>query len=148
MQAQERRPTPALLFDSSIEDDIGQVLALAMLLGYEAKREVRLTSLSISRNNLRIVAFCDLMTRFFGLTPSIGMYETGAAKTDVPPALHAVLTKQASRIGKLNDTADPVALMRNALTAQQDQNSVMILAGPPVNLLGLLALPASKALIQ
>src|SRR6185503_19098572 len=51
-------------------------------------------------------------------------------------------------IEKLNDTADPVALIRNALTAQQDQNSVVVLAGPSVNLLGLLALPEGKKLVQ
>lgn len=156
MQSPDRKPTPALVFDSSMKDDIGQVLALTMLLGYESKREFRLTSLSISNNNLRIAAFCDLMSRFFGATPSIGMTTSGASTTNVPPMLQAVLGKRTPddtptyvrTIGKLNDTADPVALIRNALTAQQDQNSTVVLAGPPVNLLGLLALPGTRQLIQ
>lgn len=33
-------------------------------------------------------------------------------------------------IEKLNGTADPVAVLRNALSAQQDQSAVMFLAGP------------------
>jgi hypothetical protein len=156
MQAQDRKPATALVFDSSLEDEIGQVLALTMLLAYESKREVRLTSLSISRNNLRIAAFCDLMSRFFGSSPTVGMAESGPAKTSVPPFLQAVLAKQNSEdkpayvrtITQLNDTADPLALIRNALTAQQDQNTVVILAGPPVNLLGMIALPGNKQLIQ
>jgi hypothetical protein len=41
-----------------------------------------------------------------------------------------------------------VALIRNALTAQQDQNTVVILAGGPANLLGVLALPGNRQLIQ
>jgi len=156
MQTQDRKPPLAVVFDSSIEDEIGQVLALTMLLAYDARRDIRLSSLSVSRNNLKIAAFCDLMSRFFGVSPVIGMAAGEPAKTSVPPMIDAVLTKQAEgdkpayvrSISRLNDTADPVALIRNALTAQPDQNSVVVLAGPPVNLLGLLALPGSKQLIQ
>jgi hypothetical protein len=156
MQTQERRPTPAVIFDSSIEDEIGQVLALTMLLGYESKREIRVGSLSVSRNNLKIAVFCSLMGRFFGTSPTIGMAADGPSSTTVPPMIEAVLTKRteedkptyARTISRMNDTADPVALIRNALTAQPDQNSIVILAGPPVNLLGLLALPGSQQLIQ
>jgi hypothetical protein len=54
----------------------------------------------------------------------------------------------ARNVAKLNDTADPVALIRNALTAQPDQTAIVILAGPPTNLLGLLALPEGKKLVQ
>jgi hypothetical protein len=156
MQTQERRPTPAVIFDSSIEDEIGQVLALTMLLAYESRREIRMASLSVSRNNLKIAAFCSLMARFFGMSPAIGMAADGPSSTTVPPMIEAVLTKRteddkpmyAPAVSRMNDTADPVALIRNALTAQQDQNSVVILAGPPINVLGLLALPGSQQLIQ
>jgi hypothetical protein len=150
MQAQERKPVTAVLFDSSIEDEIGQVLALALLLSYDAKREIRVSSLSVSRNNLRIAAFCDLMSRFFLVSSPIGMATNGPSTTSVPPMIQAVLTKRSEvrTISQLNDTADPVALIRNALTAQPDQNSVVVLSGPPVNLLGVLALPESKQLIQ
>lgn len=156
MQAPERKPPPALVFDSSLQDEIGQVLALTMLLAYESRREIRVTSLSVSQNNLKVAAFCDLMSRFFGASPPIGMATSGTSKTDVPPMLQAALAKRTAEdkptyvrtIDRLNDTADPVALIRNALTAQPDQNSVVILAGPPVNLLGVLALPGSKQLIQ
>jgi hypothetical protein len=156
MQAQERKLVPGVIFDSSIEDEIGHVLALAMLLGYGARRDVRVASLSVSRNNLRIAAFCELMSRFYGGSSTIGMANGGAPSTTVPPMLQAVLEKQTPEgkpsytrtIDHLNDTADPVALIRNAFTAQQDQNAVAVLAGPPANLLGVLALPEGKQLIQ
>jgi hypothetical protein len=51
-------------------------------------------------------------------------------------------------IEKLNDTADPVAVIRNTLSAQQDQAAVVVLAGPPVTLLRLLAIPDGKLLVQ
>jgi hypothetical protein len=156
MQAAARRPTPAIVFDSSIEGSIGQVLALSMLLVYESKREARLTSLTVSRNNLKLAAFCDLMGRFHGAPLSIGMFDKSATGTNLPPMIANVLTRQtpdgklayARVVERHNDTADPVALIRNALSAQQDQNSVVVLSGPPTNLLGTLALPGNKQLIQ
>jgi hypothetical protein len=156
MQAPERRPPVGVVFDSSAEDSIDQVLALTMLLVYDSRREARLSSLSISRNNLRTAAFCDLVSRFFGASVPIGMFENGPSGTSVPPMLSAPLDRVtpegrplfSRRVEKLNDTADPVALIRNALTAQQDQNAVVILTGPPVNLLGMLALPGTRQLVE
>ena len=47
----------------------------------------------------------------------------------------------------MNDTADPLALIRNALSAQFDQNAIVVLTGPATNLAGLLALPGTPPLI-
>src|SRR5437773_5366676 len=94
MQNPERKPPPAIVFDSSIENDIGCVLALAQLLSYQSRQEVRVTSLSVSCNNLKTAAFCDLMERFFGVSLSIGMAVNVPASTSLPPMLSAVLGKQ------------------------------------------------------
>src|SRR5262250_2123745 len=94
MQAQERKPATAVIFDSSLEDEIGQVLALTLLLSSDAKREIRMSSISVSRNNLKIAAFCDLMSRFFGVSFPIGMAANGPSTTSVPPMIQAVLTKR------------------------------------------------------
>jgi hypothetical protein len=156
MQAQDRtRTAAAVVFDSSLEG-IAQVLALAMAVGLHSKQEIRLTSLSIGRNNLKVASFADLISRFYGPSLSIGMSEKGTAETSVLPMMTTVLSKQTSEgkptyartVERFNDTADPLALIRNALTAQQDQNTVVVLAGSPLNLLGLLALPNSRQLIQ
>jgi len=48
----------------------------------------------------------------------------------------------------MNDTADPLALIRNAFSAQFDQNAIVVLTGPATNLAGLLALPGNPALIE
>jgi hypothetical protein len=65
------------------------------------------------------------------------------------PMLTGPLSKDTYKHGihSLNDTADPAPLIRNALTAQQDQNAVVVLAGPANNLVRLLALPGVKELI-
>ena len=96
---------------------------------------------STSRFNLQTAAFLDVVARFFAaelagdFVPNkiplpIGMHSAGKQTDAVPPMLSAALTKVGAEgspvyprgIEKLNDTADPVALMRNALTAQVDQN--------------------------
>ena len=51
-----------------------------------------------------------------------------------------------ARAAVLNDTADPVAVIRNGLSAQIDQNGAVVLAGPPVNLLGVIARPDGRDL--
>ena len=147
--------SPAVVFDSSL-DGIAHVLALALAAGLHSKQEIRLTSLSIGRNNLKAASFCDLIARFYGPSLPIGMSEKGTAETSLPPMMTAALSKQTPEgkpiyvrtVERFIDTADPLALIRNALTAQQDQNTVVVLAGSPVNLMGVLALPNSRHLIQ
>ncbi len=145
-----------------MEDGIEQVLALALLLACDSRREARLGSLSVSRNSLQAAGFCDLMVRFYrgdgagGLSVPIGMLDDGPVVEVVPPMIASVLDRRGrggaplySRgIEGFNDTADPVAVVRNALTAQPDQNAVVVLAGPPDNLLGLLSLPDGDRLAR
>src|SRR5262249_56559113 len=49
-----------------------------------------------------------------------------------------------SGIHNLNQTADPAALIRNALSSQYDQNAIVVLAGPATNLARALDLPDVK----
>ena len=161
-----RRGQPAplgVLYDSSLDGGIDQVLALAMLFGYAALQQLRISSLTTSRYALQNAAFLDAVARFFAAErtgdfvpsrnpPPIGMASAGKATETAAPMVSVPLAKvdadgkpvHTRGIEKLNDTADPVALMRNALTAQVDQNGAVILAGLPANLLGLMALPGGK----
>jgi hypothetical protein len=165
MQTPDRRLPPAVIFDSSLDESVDQIFALAMTLAYVARQDARLGSISVSRNSLAITSFCELIIRFYrGEQPgesqgrssvTIGMSEHGNSAAP-SKMVSAVLERTGANntplyvrtIAKLNDTADPVAVMRNALSAQQDQSSVVILAGPPVNLLRLLAIPEGKPMVQ
>ena len=161
-----RRGQPAplgVLYDSSLDGGIDQILALAMLFGFAATQQIRVPSASTSRFNLKSAAFLDLVARFFGadlagdfvpnkIPMPIGMATAGKQSDAVPPMVSAVLSKVGPDgvpvyprgIAKVNDTADPVALLRNALTAQTDMNGALVLAGPPVNLLSLMANPDGR----
>jgi len=159
----QKKPPLAVVFDSSFDGDIDQVLALAMLFGLESRRQVRVSSLSTSRFNLRIARFMDLVARFYAgdqpgaivsrNPPAIGMSTAGAQTETVPSMLDAALLKNSAdgkpvyvrTLATLNDTADPVALIRNALSAQVDRNAAVVLAGRPTNLVALVAQPDARA---
>ena len=165
MQApqQKQPPPPAVLFDSSLDGDIDQVLALAMLFGLEGRRQIRVAALSTSRFNLRIARFLELVSRFYAgdkpgaivsrNPPPIGMSTADKQTDTVSPMLDAALLKAGAdakpvyvrTLPTLNDTADPVAVIRNALSAQVDRNAAIVLAGRPTNLVALTALPEARA---
>jgi mono/diheme cytochrome c family protein len=165
MQLGRRGQTPPLgvLYDTSLDGGIDQVLALSLLFGFSATQQVRVPSISTSRYNLKTAAFLDVVARFFAadlagdfvsnkIPLPIGMHSNGKQTDAVAPMLSAPLTKAAAEgalvyprgIEKLNDTADPVALMRNALSGQVDGNGAIILAGQPTNLLAMMANPEAR----
>src|SRR5262245_8952430 len=151
MQAAPPRTAPLGVAFDTVLGDIDHLLALAMLLGLEGRREIRVPSISTSRFNLQAARFLDLVARFYGGEQPIGMTATGKP-SDPVPMLDAALLKTAGdgkpvyprALTALNDTADPVALIRNALSAQIDRNAVVVLAGGPVNLLGVMARPDGR----
>jgi hypothetical protein len=156
-----RTAPPGVAFDTAL-GDVDHLLALAMLFGLEGRRQIRVPSISTSRFNLQAARFLDLVARFYGgeqagdfvvnrLPLPIGMTATGK-QTDPVPMLDAALLKTTAdgkpayprTLTALNDTADPVALIRNALSAQVDHNAAVVLAGGPVNLLGVIARPDGR----
>ena len=163
------KPAVGIVFDSDLGNGVDAALALALLYGLEGKGEARLVSNSTSRSNLKSAAFADVLARFYAGPPPaagafggfqrpmspIGMAETGNPAGDTV-VLKAVLEKQTAEgapawphsIHKLNDTADPVPLIRNALTAQNDENCLVLLAGPATNLVKVMDLPGSLDLIK
>lgn len=146
------KPPVGVIFDSDMGNNIGAALALALLYGLDGKNEARVVSVSVSRPSLNSAAFSEAIGRFyagpvsgafggFGRSLPIGMSVEGKMAEDTP-MLTQTLAKQkpdgtplyANNIHKLNDTADPAALIRNAFTAQHDQNAIVVVAGPATNL--------------
>jgi hypothetical protein len=165
----EAKPPVGIVFDSDLGYGVDAALALALLYGLEGKSEARLISNSTTCSNLKSAAFADVLARFYAgpppakgaprgfqrPLPPIGMAESGTLSGDAA-VLDAVLEKKSADgtpayphgIGKLNDTADPATLIRNALTAEYDANCLVVLAGPASNLVRVMDLPGGLDLIK
>ena len=164
-QGQETQPV-GIIFDSGIGSNVDEVLALALLYGFEGKREARVVSLSVSKPNLKSAALCEAIGRFYGGTASgafgavgrtlpVGLAENGKLPEDTP-----MLTVPLARrnedgkpvythgIEKVTDTAEVRALIRNAIAQQPDQSCVVVLTGPASNLAGLLDVHGAKDIIS
>jgi inosine-uridine nucleoside N-ribohydrolase len=159
------KPPVGIIFDSDMGNSIDDALALALLYGFDGKNEARVVSVSVSKPNLKAAAFCEAIGRFyagavssgfggFGRTLPIGLASDGKMAEDTP-MLTVPLSKRNAQdapvyehgIHNLNDTAEVAALIRNAFTAQYDQNAIVVLAGPATNLVKVLDLPGAKDLI-
>jgi len=148
------RPSLGVVFDADLGNTIDDALALAMLFGLQGKGEARVLSVSTTRSSLKSAIFADILVRFYTGEPNtfagpipIGLSLSAAGAADTPMVDAVTAKPYPHAIAKMNDTADPVALIRNALSAQFDQNAVVVLAGPATNLAGLLSLPGARDLI-
>jgi Inosine-uridine preferring nucleoside hydrolase len=159
-QGQEKPPV-GIVFDTDLSR-IDDALAMALLFGLDGKRDVRVVSVSVSRSNLKAAIYCDVVGRFYagavsgafgfnGRTLPVGLASGGRLTADEPLFAAPLARKTAegqpayaSDIHRLEDTAEPEAVIRNALTAQNDQNVIVVLAGPATNLVRLLDVGGAK----
>lgn len=155
----QAKPAPAVLLDTDIGTSIDDVLALAMLFGLEGTGESRLVAIAVSYPNLKAAVLADSVARYYTGAASrllpIGLDSPSASAPDTP-VIKALLDRRNSQGGpaypsaihSLNDTAEPHAMLRNALTAQHDQNAMVVCIGPATNLDKLLNLRGAKELIE
>ena len=151
-------PTVGILFDSDLGNSIDDVLALALLFGFDDKREIRVVATTVSKPNLKAAALCEAIGRFYagavsgafnarGRTLPVGLATQGKHPDDTP-ILTVPLAKTTPEgkpayqhgIERLLDTADPATVLRNALTAQDPQNAIMVVTGPATAAAKMLAL--------
>ncbi|MBS1854180.1 MAG: hypothetical protein JST11_02355 [Acidobacteria bacterium] len=147
-------PPVGIVFDADFGNNIDDALALAAFYGFQGKGEDRVIAVSTSRPGLDSAILADILVRFytgapgpFSTPPAIGL-TLGKAAPDAP-WVAAVVNKSAypRDIVKVNDTADPLAVFRNALTAQFDVNAIVYLGGPATNVAQAMDLPGVKELI-
>jgi hypothetical protein len=150
----EARPPVGVVFDSDFGNSIDTALGLALLYGFDGKKEARLVAVSVSNQSLKAAELADVIAHFYIRPSPIGLYANGKWAGDTPMETAPLAMQHedgtpifASTIKKLNDTADPAPLIRNALTAQHDQNCVIVLAGPAVDLVAMLALRGAKDIV-
>ena len=171
----KKLPPLGVIFDSSMGRKIDDVLALGSIFGLTVRQkpEVRVISVTVSHGNLKAAAFCDAMAWFFtdwrqrelpkrfrrrsqGSLKAlpVGLLVENGSSPDVPMIAAALSQRDVNgelsyrhTVNRLSDTADVAAVIRNALTAQHDQNAVVVLTGPATNLARLLDLHNIKPLL-
>jgi hypothetical protein len=154
------KPSAGAFFDTDFST-IDSVLAVALLHGMQGKNDCRVAIVTMSRPNLAVAGFADMVERFyrgpagnFAQVPPIGMHTEGNPG-DTPAAFTKPFGLKkpdgkptyTNRVKTIIDTGDPNTLFRNYLEAQSDQNAFFILAGPATNLASALAFRGMKELI-
>jgi hypothetical protein len=159
-------PSVGVLFDSAF-DRIDDLLALALLYGLDGKGEMRMSAVTVSRPDFAAAQFCDIVKRFyagaaggfggFGASFPVGLAGAGQGKpqANTLPVYSTLLAKTGDdgaplykpAIEGYNDTADPATVLRNALTASQPRNTIVVAGGPLTSLARLLDMRGSKEMI-
>jgi hypothetical protein len=162
------KPPIGIVFDCAM-GKIDDALALAMLHGFDGKNEARIAAVGLCTPDLKAAQFCDVVGLFYAsattgiarafmhLTP-IGLDggKASGGPAGSSPMLDATLGKSgpdgkpvySTTIKNLNDTAEVSTLIRNALTAQDDQNAVVVLTGPATDFAKLVDMYGLKELIS
>jgi hypothetical protein len=159
-QPPARNAPPGAFFDSDFST-VDSLLAVSLLYGLQGKGDCRVAVISVSRPNLAVVGFVDMVQRFyhgpagnFAQLPAIGM-NTAGAPGETSPAFTAPFQKTKpdgstvykNQVKSVIDSGDPCTLLRNYLEAQTDRNAFVVLAGPATNLAAALAFRGLKELI-
>lgn len=145
------KPPVGIIYDTSFGDSPEDAAALELLYSLAAKNECRVAALSISKPNLKAAIAADMIARAAGASPRralpVGLSTSGPGGEDTPLIQSILDRKLETAIQSINDTAEPHALIRNALTAQHDKNAVIVCCGRAVNLALTLDLPGARDLI-
>jgi inosine-uridine nucleoside N-ribohydrolase len=162
---QTEKPAVGIVLDTALSR-VDDVMAMALLYGLDGKKEERLVSVSVSRANLKAAIYSDVVGRFYagavsgaigfgGRTLPVGLADVSPLKADVPlftkPLERVTLDGKPaypSDIHEFLDTAEVPAMVRNALTAQWDGNTIIIVDGPATNIARVLATGNSKEWIE
>ncbi len=162
MQFNFAKPALGVVYNTTMSRS-DAALALAMLYGFDGKKEARVGAVALTDTSLGAAKFCDIVSRFYnGSSPFINsnrLLPTGLdADTLVAedsPMVKAVLDRRDEKgqpqyscaVNKISDTSEIMALMRNALTAQNDGNAVVVLSAPAAKLLRTLELFSVRDLV-
>ncbi len=156
MQFNFAKPALGVVYNTTMSRP-DAALALAMLYGFEGRKEARVGALALTHASLGAAKFCDIVNRFYnGTSPFInsnrvlpvGLDADAILPADSPMVMATLDRAQYScSVAKVSDTSEIRALMRNALTAQNDGNAVSVLSAPAGRLLQTLELATVRELV-
>jgi hypothetical protein len=149
------KPPLGVIYNTSMSRP-DAVLALALLYGFEGKRESRMGSVCIVGAGLNTAIYCDIVQKFYQLGPprngnqslAVGLAPADPMPPDAP-MLRAALEHQPEyphTVRRFSDTALAEAVIRNGVIFNSD--AAMILSGPATYLAKSLDLLGTKELYK
>jgi hypothetical protein len=153
MQFEGKQPLGVVYITSMTRPDAA--LTLALLYGFQGKRESRMGSVSINGSGLGAAIFCDIVQRFYTPGPirngnqvlMPGLAADGPLPADAPMVQAVVDRKDYARsIRRVSDTSLPEAVIRNGVIFNAE--AVMILSAPATYLAKSLDLQGVKELYK
>ena len=153
MQFQGKQPLGVVYNTSMTRPD--SALALALLYGFQGKRESRIGSICVSGAGLGAAIFCDIVQRFYTPGPvrnanqvlMPGLAADGPLPADPVMVTAAVARKEYPRsIQRVSDTSLPEAVIRNGVIFNSE--AVMILSARATYLAKSLDLDGVKGLYK
>ncbi|MFN7939830.1 MAG: hypothetical protein U0R19_41265 [Bryobacteraceae bacterium] len=134
-----RTPVVGVVYNTTLSRP-DAALTLALLYGYEGKREARVASIAVTENSLGAAMFADAVFRFYqlGPVPNANRFLPIGLAVDKPlpadsPMVKAALERvpaEKRKLRRVSDTAEVTALMRNSLAYIDDGFVAMVLSAP------------------
>lgn len=149
------KPPLGVIYNTSLSRP-DAVLALALLYGFEGKRESRMGSVCIVGAGLNTAIYCDIVQKFYQLGPprngnqslAVGLAAADPMPPDAPMLLPAVehQPEYPHTVRRFSDTSLAEAVIRNGVIFNSD--AAVILSGPATCLAKSLDLLGTKELYK
>lgn len=135
---------PAVVFDTDMGNDIDDALALAMLHALDARGEIRLKAVTVTKDNPWAARYASAVNRFYGRGDiPVGLVRNGVTRDEGNYVRRAV---EAGRWPHDEEFGDAVELLERTLAAEPDGSVIVIQVGFSTNLARLLGRPGGKDL--
>ena len=149
------KPPLGVIYNTSM-DRPDAALTLALLYGFEAKRESRMGCVCVVGSGLQTAVYCDIVQRFYQLGPTrngnqslpVGLAVVDPLPSD-PPMIRPAIEHQPPyphSVNKISDTSLAEAVLRNGVIFNSD--AAVILSGPATYLAKSLDLLGTKDLYK
>ncbi len=138
-------PPVPVIYDTDMGNDIDDALALAMLHALEARGEVRLLAVTVTKDNPWAARYVSAVNRFYGGGDvPVGIVRDGVTKDEGKYVRGAV---EEGRWPHDSEFPEAVGLLRRALGEAADGSVVVIQVGFSTNLARLLDAPGGRELV-
>ncbi len=135
---------PAVIYDTDMGNDIDDALALAMLHALDARAEIRLRAVTVTKDNPWAARYVSAVNRFYGRGDiPVGAVRDGVTKDEGNYVRKAV---EQGRWPHATEFGDAVELLRRVLGEEPDHSVILIQVGFSTNLARLLDAPGGREL--